>query len=109
MKEKFIKEIKSFLKDFSFDDKNTFSKQIKKQLPDQIVIINNQQIKQSGQVINLQFIVELFGEGYVDEDEFIMIRFSIKQNDKKIKELFESFYFNEIDKFKQIIIQFFQI
>lgn len=102
-------QIKSILSDFSFDDKNTFTKEIIHQLPGQSIIINGQQINQPGQTINLKLQVEIFGDGYVDDEEFTMLHFTIKQEDKVIRELFESFYNNEVDRFTLVTQQFFRI
>ena len=105
----FIEQIKEFLKEYSFDGENIFSKNSTKQLPGQVIIINGKQVQQPGQIINFQFIVELFGDGLVDDEEFLMIHFTITQDNRVIRELFESFYLDDFEKFKLVYNQFFNI
>ena len=105
-----IEQIKSFLKDFTSNEENVFTKNITKQLPGQTIIINGQQIQQAGQIINIQLVVELFGDVYIDDEESqLMIHFTMLQDNRVIRELFESFYINEIDRFKIVYQQFFNI
>lgn len=105
-----IEQIKNFLKDFTSNGENVYTKNITKQLPGQTIIINGQQIQQAGQVINVQFVVELFGDVYIDDEESqLMIHFTILQNNRVIRELFESFYLDDIEKFKLVYSQFFNI
>lgn len=103
-------QIKSFLKDFTFNGENVFTKDITKQLPEQTIIINGQQIQQAGQTINIQLVVELFSDIYInDEESQLMIHFTMLQNNRVIRELFESFYLDDIEKFKLVYNQFFNI
>ena len=105
-----IEQIKSFLKDFTFNGENVFTKNITKQLPGQTIIINGQQMQQAGQIINIQLVVELFGDVYIDDEESqLMIHFTMLQDNRVIRELFESFYLNDIEKFKLVYNQFFNI
>lgn len=105
-----IEQIKSFLKDFTSSEKNIFTKNVTKQLPGQTIIINGQQMQQAGQIINVQFVVELFSDVYVDDEESqLMIHFTILQDNRVIRELFESFYLNDFEKFKLVYNQFFNI
>lgn len=105
-----IEQIKSFLKDFTSNEDNIFTKNVTKQLPGQTIIINGQQMQQAGQIINVQFVVELFSDVYVDDEESqLMIHFTILQDNRVIRELFESFYLNDFEKFKLVYNQFFSI
>lgn len=110
MKETFINNLNKTLSDFTKCTDTIYTKEIQKHLPGQIMIINNQQIQQPGQTINLKFKFEIFGDGSVDDEECIIIHFSIYQNgENKIRELFDSFYYNEIDRFNETFKQFYQI
>ena len=105
-----IEQIKSFLNDFTLNGENVFTKNIAKQLPGQTIIINGQQMQQAGQIINIQLVVELFGDVYIDDEESqLMIHFTMLQDNRVIRELFESFYLNDIEKFKLVYNQFFNI
>jgi hypothetical protein len=105
-----VEQIKSLLKDFTLKEENVFTKNITKQLPGQTIIINGQQIQQAGQVINVQFVVELFGDVCIDDEESqLMIHFTMLQDNRVIRELFESFYLDDIEKFKLVYNQFFNI
>lgn len=114
----FISTFESILSNNGFEkeDINTDVQVYKRirqaQLPGQIISINGQTMEQPGQIVDIQTVVYILGDGWIaDMDEsnkrnFTQIRLYIMQGDMTIHDYEGCFYWDDIDFLKQIIKNF---
>lgn len=117
MTEQFIQQIKEYLTSlgFSYNSDNTYERNCQATTPGRIMIINGQQMQEPGQTINIKYIIEDLGDGYVsnvdDTDKKEMEFFNILTytNDILSGEFNKSYYTTDIEEFKSDISRILQI
>ena len=111
MRNEFLNKIDEFLVQFGFVKENdSYIKQFQSRTNQQIVI-NGQQM--GSPIINNKVNINLLGEGaIINEDEsevpFELIEFIVEQNNQIVMETNMTFYYNEIETFKNFFNQIFQ-
>ena len=96
------------------DNKWSLTKQI--QQPCQIMIINGQRMEQPGQVINIEYIVELLGEGYIEttnipdtRNDILYMNFITKQGEDELNSNAFGLYDDDSEYFNIILASIFKI
>ena len=115
-KDPFIRAIESFFTDYGFTKQESkFLREVMHQEPGQTIIINGQRIYQPGAQRMLTFECEMFGEGHIDHmDErgkelFELIGFAVIMEGQPIGSYCEGFYYDDIERFKMIAKQIFNL
>lgn len=115
-KDPFIQAIESFFTSYGFvRQESKFLREVMHQEPGQTVIINGQRYHQPGPQRMITFECELFGQGYVDhmderpKDLFELIGFVIILEGNPVGHYCEGFYYDDIERFKMIAKQIFNL
>ena len=107
--EGFLKHINEFMigRGFSFND-DMYSKRFQFQQQGTTMFINGQQMVTPGQIVNVEYIVHMLGQGFVDDEPFEMIWFMVKQNNETTLEYNQSFYYDDLREFESICNKIFK-
>lgn len=73
-----------------------------------IVNINGQQFQQPGELITIKYMLEILGEGSVNEVPFSQINFRVQHGDDIMIDMDECIYYEEITLVEHIINQIFR-
>lgn len=108
-RESFLFHIKEKMESNGFQsDENKYIKKSQIQQPGTIMIINGRKVEQPGNIIEIEMVLECLGEGFVDEEPFELIGFTVYRGDETIFELNQSFYYNEFELFDNICMRIFK-
>ena len=115
-REYFLNFVKDLLQSNGFQlESNKYIKKQTIQQPGQQMIINGQVFNNPGPTVNVEFIVEMCGEGVTsnpdgtDEDLFEMIMFNIFENDNCVCDFGQSFCYDDTEDFKHYCQKLFNI
>lgn len=115
-KDQFFNDLDVFLTGMGFSKTdNSYKLTTHLQQPDTQLIINGQMIIQPGKQTLIECLLELFGEGRVEHlgsdrepDEFELVLFEIRTDGNLRMSHMEGIY-HDIEYFKQLTYQFFQL
>lgn len=83
------------------------------QQPGQVMVINGQRMEQPSQIINVEFVVDVMGVGYIKspdkEEDLLYIIFSVNQNEDEVKTYSFGFYKDDAQYFDQVLSNIFNI
>ena len=116
MKEQFINSVKALLQSYGFSENNNRYERIQYfTQPGQRMVINGQQINQPPQQIEVKHVVTEIGDGYCSntddthKQEFTEFEFKIFVKEQLNAELMSVYYWDDIDNFKNDLINILKV